>query len=435
MGGWSGTDPASDVVELCRQLIRIDTSNYGDSSGPGERVAAEFVAAQLAECGIASRMFEQIAGRTSVVARWGDGDLPPLLIHAHLDVVPAGEGAWSTPPFGGELRDGCVWGRGAVDMKNFIAMLLSVIRARTLDGRPPARPVVLAFVADEETDGTLGAGFLVDEHPELFDGCVAAIGEVGGFTTHVRGRRLYLVETAEKGHNWFRVSAEGRQGHGSMISDENAVARVAGAAARLAAQEWPVRTSGPAARLLRTIAEMAGVDPAQASVDELLDELGPARRMIGAGMRNVSNPTVLSGGQKVNIVPASAHAFVDGRSLPGEEAAFWRAVGELVGADCTVDRVTDLPGWESPYGVDVTDAMERAILRHDPEARIAPFTLSAGTDAKHFRRLGIPCYGFVPLQVGPDLDYTALFHGVDERVPVAALEFGARVLDTFLDEF
>ena len=432
-------DPAAEVVELCRDLIRIDTTNYGDDSGPGERKAAEYVATLLDEVGIESRCYEPEPGRTSVVAHWGGdpsgaGDKGALLLHGHLDVVPAAAEDWQVDPFSGEILDGYLWGRGAVDMKDFDAMLLSVVRARTRAGRLPDRPIVLCFTADEEAGGHKGAEVLVREHPEEFEGCTEAVGEVGGFSATVRGRRLYLIEAAEKGMAWMKLSARGRAGHGSMINHENAVTELAAAVARIGAHEWPVRLTPTMRTLLATVGEIAGTDPTPENAQALVEEFGTATRMLGAVLRNTTNPTMLGAGYKVNVVPTGATAHVDGRFLPGFEDEFFATLAELCGEDIDVEWVSKQEPWEVPYEGALVDSMTRCLLAEDPDALVAPYLMSGGTDAKHFKKLGMRSYGFTPLRLPADLDFTALFHGVDERVPVDALEFGARVFDRFLDE-
>ena len=432
-------DPAGEVVELCRDLIRIDTTNYGDSSGPGERKAAEYVASLLDEVGIESRFHESEPGRTSVVARWGGGsstgdDTGALLLHGHLDVVPAAAEDWQVDPFSGEIRDGYLWGRGAVDMKDFDAMLLSVVRARARAGREPDRPVVLAFTADEEAGGHKGAEPLIADHPEWFEGCSEAVGEVGGFSATVRGRRIYLIEAAEKGMAWMRLTARGRAGHGSMMNRENAVTALSAAVARIGAHEWPVRLTPTMQVLLASVAELAGTEATPENAEALVDEFGTATRMLGAVLRNTTNPTMLGAGYKVNVIPTEATAHVDGRFLPGFEDEFFSTLAELCGDDVDVQWVSKQPPWEVPYEGELVDAMTRCLLAEDPDAIVAPYLMSGGTDAKHFKKLGMRTYGFAPLRLPADLDFTALFHGVDERVPVDALEFGARVFDRFLDE-
>lgn len=427
-------DPAGEVVELCRELIRIDTSNYGDDDGPGERKAAEYVATLLDEVGIESRLYESRPGRTSVVANWGGSEGDRLLLHGHLDVVPAAAADWQFDPFSGEVRDGYVWGRGAVDMKDFDAMLLSVVRARQRAGRAPQRPVVLCFTADEEAGGHHGAQVLVDEHRDELEGCTEAVGEVGGFSTTVRGRRLYLIEAAEKGMAWMKLTARGRAGHGSMINSDNAVTRLSAAVARIGAYEWPVRLTPTMEVLLAAVGDLAGIEATPHNAPALVEEFGGAVRMLGAVIQNTVNPTQVQAGYKVNVVPTEATAHVDGRFLPGYEDEFFQTLRELCGDGIEWEFLSHQQPWETPYDGKLVAAMTRSIQAEDPEALVAPYTMSGGTDAKHFRRLGMRSYGFAPLRLPADLDFTALFHGVDERVPVDALQFGARVFDRFLDD-
>jgi acetylornithine deacetylase/succinyl-diaminopimelate desuccinylase-like protein len=431
----SSYDPAGEVVELCRDLIRIDTSNYGGTDdGPGERKAAEHVAALLDEVGISSSLYESEHGRTSVVAQWGGSSGDGLLLHGHLDVVPAAAEDWQVDPFSGEVQDGYLWGRGAVDMKDFDAQLLSVVRARQRAGAVPSRPITLCFTADEEAGGHLGAQVLVEQHADELAHCTEAVGEVGGFSATVRGRRIYLIEAAEKGMAWMRLTARGRAGHGSMINRDNAVTSLAAAVARIGAHEWPVRLTPAMQTLLASVGELAGTEATPENAEALVEEFGGAARMMGAVIRNTCNPTMLGAGYKVNVIPTEATAHVDGRFLPGFDDEFFATIAELVGEDISVEYVSNQPAWETPYDGALVDAMTRSILAEDEEAIVAPYLMSGGTDAKHFRKLGMRSYGFAPLRLPADLDFTALFHGVDERVPVDALEFGARVFDRFLDE-
>lgn len=430
-------DPAGEVVELCRELIRIDTSNYGDQEGPGERKAAEYVATLLDEVGIESRLYESEPGRTSLVARWGgtsSSGKPPLLVHGHLDVVPAAAEDWQVDPFSGEVQDGFVWGRGAVDMKDFDAMLLSVVRARARAGRLPDRELVICLTADEEAGGHKGAEVIVEQHPDEIADCTEAIGEVGGFSATVRGRRIYLIEAAEKGMAWMRLTARGRAGHGSMINTDNAVTRLSGAVARIGAHDWPIRLTPTMEVLLATVADIAGTEATPDNAADLIDEFGSAARMLGAVIRNTANPTMLDAGYKVNVIPTEATAHVDGRFLPGYEDEFFDTLRRLCGEGVDIDFLSHQQPWETPYEGHLVDAMTRSLVAEDPDAVVAPYLMSGGTDAKHFTKLGMASYGFAPLRLPADLDFTALFHGVDERVPVDGLEFGARVLDRFLDE-
>ncbi|NRQ50733.1 M20/M25/M40 family metallo-hydrolase [Aeromicrobium stalagmiti] len=427
-----GYSPETEALEICRDLIRIDTSNFGDASGPGERKAAEYVAGSLAEVGIDSEIFESESGRASVVARWGNQDSPRpgLLIHGHLDVVPAQAADWSVDPFAAEVVDGYLIGRGAVDMKDFDGMLLSVVRARQRAGVIPDRPITLVFTADEEAGGVLGAHWLVEHHRDLFEGCTEAIGEVGGFSTEIGGRRLYLIESGEKGIAWMRLRARGTAGHGSMRNDDNALTHLAKGLIALGDHAWPAEP-GPSMELLLTkVRELTGAD---GSPDELLAHFGPAIRMIGAGMRNTTNATMLEAGYKHNVVPGEAVAYVDGRYLPGHGETFLPAVQEIVGDHVAVEAHIGDAALEYGFEGDLVDAMTVALHSQDPEAHIAPFLMSGGTDAKAWHKLGMTSYGFTPLRLPADLDFTALFHGVDERVPVESLEFGSRVFDEFLN--
>jgi acetylornithine deacetylase/succinyl-diaminopimelate desuccinylase-like protein len=427
-----GYAPDTEALEICRDLIRIDTSNFGDSSGPGERKAAEYVAASLAEVGIESQILESEQGRASVVARWGNQDSPKpgLLIHGHLDVVPAQASDWTIDPFAAEVVDGYLFGRGAVDMKDFDAMLLSVVRARQRAGVIPDRPITLVFTADEEAGGVLGAHWMVEHHPHLFEGCTEAIGEVGGFSTEVGGKRLYLIETGEKGIAWMRLRARGTAGHGSMANHDNAVTHLAQGLIRLGEHAWPAEPGPSMQLLLAKVRELTGTD---GTPDELLEHFGPAVRMIGAGMRNTSNATMLEAGYKHNVIPGEAIAYVDGRYLPGHADSFVPTVQQVVGDRVAVESYMSQPALEYAFEGDLVDAMTVALHSQDPDAHIAPFVMSGGTDAKAWEKLGITSYGFVPLRLPADLDFTALFHGVDERVPVESLEFGARVFDELLN--
>ncbi|MBV9832338.1 MAG: M20/M25/M40 family metallo-hydrolase, partial [Marmoricola sp.] len=409
-------DPASEVVEICQDLIRIDTTNFGDQPGPGERKAAELVATLLDEVGLEPELWEAEPGRTNVLARWGGQGGPaagdPVLVHGHLDVVPADADDWQVHPFSGEIRDGQLWGRGAVDMKDFDAMLLSVVRARARAGAVPDRPLVLCFTADEEAGGTKGAGPLVEAKREWFEDCTYAIGEVGGFSTTVRGRRLYLVEAAEKGMAWMRLTATGHAGHGSMRHPDNAVTTLAEAVARIGRHPWPVELTPTMKVLLATVGELAGVEATPDNAEDLVQEFGSAARMIGAVLRHTTNPTMLEAGYKVNVVPGRASAQVDGRFLPGKEDEFVATLRELAGPDVDIEWITKMNGLETPYDGAMADAMTASILEEDPDAVVAPYLMSGGTDAKYFTDLGMRAYGFAPLRLPEDLDFTGLFHGV-----------------------
>jgi acetylornithine deacetylase/succinyl-diaminopimelate desuccinylase-like protein len=424
-----------EVATLCRDLIRIDTSNYGDHSGPGERLAAEYVAALLGEVGLEPVMLESHPGRTSVVTRirGEDPSRPALLMHGHLDVVPADAADWAVPPFSGETVDGSIWGRGAVDMKDMDAMILAVVRQRMRQGRRPPRDVVLAFLADEEAGGTWGARWLVDNHPGLFEGVTEAIGEVGGFSATIAGQRLYLVETAEKGMAWLRLTARGTAGHGSALQNNNAVTELAETVARIGRHEWPTRLTPSARAFLEAAAEALGLEFTPGAAPQVLAKLGPLARMIGAALVNTANPTMLNAGYKVNVVPGAASANVDGRFLPGHEEEFLAELDSLLGPGVRREFIHQDIALETTFDGDLCAAMTAALLAEDPGAKAVPYCMPGGTDGKSFSRLGIRCFGFAPLRLPADIDFFGMFHSVDERVPVDALRFGVRVLDGFLD--
>ena len=436
-GGRGATATAAaegEVAAICRDLIRIDTTNPGDHSGPGERKAAEHVAALLSGVGLEPTVLESHPGRASVVARIAgeDSSRPGLLIHGHLDVVPADAADWRRHPFSGEVADGCVWGRGAVDMKDMDAMILAVVRQRLREGRRPPRDVVLAFTADEEAGGSWGARWLVDNHPGLFEGVTEAIGEVGGFSETIGGQRFYLLQTAEKGMAWLRLTARGTAGHGSMVQPDNAVTELAEAVARIGRHTWPVRLIPSVRVFLEEACAALGTEFVPESPEAVLGKLGPISRIIGATMRNTVNPTGLKAGYKVNVVPQAATAEVDGRFLPGSEEEFFAEIDRLLGPGVARDFIHHDIALETTPDGSLYEAMSGALLAADPGARVVPYCLSGGTDAKSFSRLGIRCFGFTPLRLPTELDFSGMFHGVDERVPVDGLGFGVRVLDEFL---
>ncbi len=303
----SATD---EVAGLCSDLIRFDTSNFGPSGAKGEREAAEYVAAKLDDVGITSQLFESEPRRTTLVADWApegcDTSLPPLLIHGHTDVVPAVASDWQVDPFAGEIVDGYVWGRGAVDMKDFDAILLSVVRERVREGRAPRRPIRLVFTADEEAGGPLGATWLARTHPEFIADCTEAIGEVGGFSLSVNDQRLYLIQTAEKGLAWLNLIAKGSAGHGSMRNDDNAITSLAEAVSRIGNHTWPARIRPAQQQFLDAIEKVLGIEIRTDDAEQTLARLGSIARMVGATMSNTANPTMLEGGYKLNVIPGHA---------------------------------------------------------------------------------------------------------------------------------
>jgi acetylornithine deacetylase/succinyl-diaminopimelate desuccinylase-like protein len=431
------TSAQDEVVELCSELIRIDTSNPTSD----ERAAAEWVVGKLDEVGIESRLYESDPGRASVVTRVAGADRsrPALLLHGHLDVVPADPAEWSVHPFSGEEKDGCIWGRGAVDMKDMDAMLLALLRQWARTGERPPRDVVVAFVADEEAGGVKGARFLVDHHPDEFEGCTEAVSEVGGFSvTLPNDVRMYPIQTAEKGMAWMRLVARGRPGHGSMQHDDNAVIRLAEAVARVGRYEFPVVMTKTVRQFLEALSEQLGVeidlaaaDPAE--IEALIGRLGSLARMVGATLRNSANPTMLRAGYKSNVIPGGAEAVVDGRFLPGQEEEFERQIDALLGEGGVVrEWVHRDQAVETDFDGPLVEAMAAALRAEDDAALPVPYTMPGGTDAKSFERLGMRCFGFSPLLLPADLDFAPMFHGIDERVPTEALRFGVRVLQRFV---
>ncbi len=433
-----------EVVRICQDLLRIDSSNFGDGSGPGEREAAEYVMASLQEVGLEPELFESAPTRANVVVRLpgSDPSRPALVLHGHTDVVPAAAADWSVDPFSGEERDGLLWGRGAVDMKDMDAMILAVVRQMAREGRRPARDVVLAMFADEEAGGRFGAHHAVSTRPELFAGATEAISEVGGFSVQVGagpdgqgGRRAYLLQTAEKGIGWLRLVAEGRAGHGSQINTDNAVTHLAAAVARIGAHPWPMRLTPTVHALLQGVADLTGLpfDPEdEAGCERLVAALGSGARFVGATLRNTSNPSQLSAGYKANVIPGRAEAVLDSRFVPGDGEEVRRVLTELAGPHVRIEEIVGDVALEVPFSGSLVDAMVDALVAEDPEAVVLPYMLSGGTDNKALSRLGITGYGFAPLRLDGSLDFPAMFHGVDERVPTDALVFGTRVLDRLL---
>ncbi|MDT0491101.1 M20/M25/M40 family metallo-hydrolase [Streptomyces sp. NPDC012600] len=427
-----------EVVTFTSELIRIDTTNRGGGDCR-ERPAAEYAAERLAGAGLEPVLLERTPGRTNVVARipGTDPTADALLVHGHLDVVPAEPADWSVHPFSGEVRDGVVWGRGAVDMKNMDAMILAVVRGWAREGFRPPRDIVIAFTADEEDSAVDGSGFLADRHAGLFEGCTEGISESGAFTFHAgHGLSLYPIAAGERGTGWLKLTAEGRAGHGSKVNRENAVTAVAAAVARIGEHEWPLRLTPTVRAAITEIAALHGItvdlDDPGFDVPQLLAKLGPAATLVQNTVRNSSNPTMLGAGYKVNVIPGHATAFIDGRFVPGGEDEFHE----------TLDRLTGpLVSWEfyhreqallAPVDSPTYAKLRAAVEKFDPGAHTVPYCMSGGTDAKQFAKLGITGYGFSPLKLPPGIDYQALFHGVDERVPVDALHFGVRVLDHYL---
>lgn len=427
-------EAASEVVQLCQDLIRFDTQNWGEGKANPERIAADYIAEKLAEVGVESQIFESAPGRANLFARipGKNPDRPALVVHGHTDVVPADASEWSVDPFEAVIKDGCVWGRGAVDMKDMDAMIVAGVRALVRNNVQPDRDLIIAFFADEEAGSTYGSHWVVKNHPEVFEGASEAISEVGGYSVDIRGQRAYLVQTAEKGMEWVRLTAHGSAGHGSQINNDNPVVKLAAAVARIGEHEWPTEPPAATRELLAGVSELTGIENTEANRDKLLAELGSALKFVGATFQTTANPTALDAGYKHNVIPGQASALIDCRPLPGRNEDALLTLKELAGPDVVVEQVISGVSLETPFAGDLVERMKEAIEVEDPGAAVLPYTLSGGTDNKALSELGITGYGFAPLKLTGDLDFPAMFHGVDERVPLEALDFGARTLVRFM---
>ena len=433
----ASSSPEGETVEICRNLIRIDTSNYGSGDAKGERRAAEYVAGLIEEVGLSTTVLESAPGRANVFARieGTDPSADALLVHGHLDVVPAIGADWSVDPFGGEIRDGMIWGRGAVDMKDMDAMMISVLRHMVRTGDRPRRDIVFGFFADEEAGMVYGSHWIAEHHRGLFDGVTDAISEVGGYSATIGGRRAYLLQTAEKGLMWLRLNAQGTAGHGSQINGDNPVTRLSRALANIGEHQWPIELTKTTRAFLDSVTELTGVEFDPQNPQRLLAELGSVARFVGATLQTTANPTMLEAGYKVNVIPGSAQAGLDVRYLPGQREVVLEKLAELAGDGVSFEFESDDIALEVPFSGTVVDAMVDALHAEDPEAVVLPYMLSGGTDNKSLDPLGITGYGFVPLRLPDELDFPSMFHGVDERVPTDSLEFGSRVLHRLLTRY
>lgn len=424
----------ADVIEICRDLIRIPSVNYGDGRGD-EAEVSRYVQRKLQEVGISAEIFESAPNRCNVIANipGSDRSLPGLVMNGHLDVVPASAEDWTVDPFSADVKDGCIWGRGAVDMKDMDAMMLGIFRLWARHNFRPRRSIVLAFFADEEAGGIFGSRWMVENHPEIFSRCSEAVSEVGGFSVTLRNsKRVYLIETSQKGIEWLNLTAKGVAGHGSLLNENNAVTRISKAVTEIGEYRWPQRLTRTNKKLFQKISEITGIPYNEENLQPLLDQLGPAAKMIGATLRNTANPTMLNAGYKANVIPQTASAVIDGRTVPGFEPELIVTLKEIIGEDIEINAiVSDIP-LEAEFEVDLVDKMKAALYAEDPEGIAVPYVLSGGTDNKALARLGIKGYGFSPLKLPSEIDFMALFHGVDERIPIESLKFGARTLYKFL---
>ena len=429
------TQLEDETILLCQEMIRIPSVNYGEAKGD-ERKIAEYVSAKLSEVGISNEVIESAKNRCNVVAKipGKNPKLPGLVVHGHIDVVPVNEKDWSMDPFGGEIKDGFIWGRGAVDMKDMDAMILATVRMWQRIKYQPERNILLVFFGDEEAGSTYGSRWLVKNRPEIFAGYSEAVSEVGGFSlTITGGHRLYLVEAAQKGIQWIKLTATGRAGHGSFINPDNAVTKISQAVERIGSYDWPQIETKTGAKFFKKVAELVGEKYEKTNFKHLLKHLGGASKMIGATIQNTANPTMLNAGYKENVIPQTASAVIDGRFLPGFENELHETIKKLAGPEIEMEILVRDKALEVDFEGDLVDQMVNAISTEDPDGIVVPYLMSGGTDNKALSDLGIKGYGFSPLKLPADLDFFALFHGVDERVPVEGLKFGVRTLYRFLE--
>jgi acetylornithine deacetylase/succinyl-diaminopimelate desuccinylase-like protein len=429
-------DNLSETARIARDLIRFDTSNWGNGRANSETEAARYVGAFLESLGLTTTYIDAAPGRTSVVTRipGANPELPALVVHGHLDVVPVDPTQWTVDPFAGEIRDGMLWGRGAVDMKNMDAMILTAIAEILRAGDKPNRELIVAFFSDEEDGGDFGSHYLVTHHPELFAGATEAISEVGGYSVTIGDERAYLIQTGEKALVWATITAHGDAAHGSRVIPNNAVTKLAEAVVALGRTEWPVHMTNTTTALVAELATMLNLPP-DTDPREVIAATGLAGGFLSPSLATTSNPTQLNAGYKHNVIPESASAAIDIRPLPGTEDEVLAAIRAIVGPEIDIEIAVKDIGLENEFDTPIVDAMAASLNAFDPGARMLPYLLSGGTDNKALSTLGIRGYGFAPLKLPADLDFPGMFHGVDERVPLDALDFGHRVLTDFLRRY
>ena len=429
-----------DPATLLQQLIRFDTTNP-----PGnEAECISFINSLLTKAGIKTKILARSPERPNLVARLpGRGSAPPLLLYGHVDVVTTENQQWRHPPFEGGITDGFIWGRGALDMKGGVAMMLAaLLRARHENLALPG-DVIFAALSDEEAGGDFGAKYLVEEHPDLFAGVRYAIGEFGGFTLYIGKRRFYPIQIAEKQMCWMRATVRGPGGHGSMPIRGGAMAKLGELLRNLDRHRLPVRVT-PAARLMfeGMAASLGGLNgfilrqllnPRLTNV--ILDRLGPRARIFDPLLHNTVSPTVVRASDKTNVIPSEVSVELDGRLLPGcgpdDIIAELRAI---VGDDVELEVLRYDPGPTDP-DMGLFDALAGILRDMDPEGVPIPLLLSGVTDGRFFSRLGIQTYGFLPMQLPEDFNFVQTIHAADERIPVEAVEFGAHAIYKALQRF
>jgi acetylornithine deacetylase/succinyl-diaminopimelate desuccinylase-like protein len=431
---------ADDAVRMCQALLRMDTTNP-----PGnERICADYLARELAEVGYKPQLLEAVPGRTNLVVRHrGSGVRPPLLLTAHLDVVEADPAKWERPPFSGDEHDGCLWGRGAIDMKNMAAMCTAVMRRLAATETRLARDVIFAAVADEEAGCDLGSRFLVEQHRSLVE-AEYAIGESGGFSLHLGDATFYPVQVAEKGFCWIRARVTGEPGHGSMPRADSAVTRLGEALAALGRTSLPVhptryvsdfldalRARQPA--LIQPLVKLVARPRLLARVARLVPNASIARSF-SALLANTASATVVRAGAKTNVIPGLAEFEIDGRTLPGQtDADLMGELRAILGPGVELEILKSAPPTiTEPIASPLFDIIRAEVEHREPDARVIPYMIPGFTDAKYFTQMGARWYGFSPVKIekGSGIRFADMFHGHNERIPVAGLAWGADVLDS-----
>ena len=434
-----------DAQTMCQALLRMDTTNP-----PGnERACADYLDGKLREVGYQPTILESAPTRANLVCRHrGNGSRPPLLLTAHLDVVEAYPEHWDHPPFSGVIADGCLWGRGAIDMKNMAAMSAAVMRRLAREKKVLDRDVIFAAVADEEAGCDLGSAWLVENHRELVE-AEYAIGESGGFSLHLGKKTFYPIQVAEKGICWVRAVVRGEPGHGSMPRGDNAVLALSSAVSKLVPGAFPAHPTQWVKEFLTAVADaqpailrpLLRVFSNPTLLAKLIKHLPekPTTRGFAAILSNTASPTVLSGGAKINVIPSEASVLIDGRTLPGQsDEDFLRELGHILGPDVELEIVKSAPPVVTePVASPLYDIISEEIIKREPEATVVPYMIPGFTDAKYFTKTGAKWYGFSPIKIerGSGIRFAEMFHGHNERVPVAGLHWGTEVLYDVVTRF
>lgn len=427
-------------VEILQRLIQFNTTNP-----PGHEAACiGYIRDLLNEAGIESTLVAKDPDRPNLIARLpGEGKAPPLLLYGHVDVVTTENQRWQQAPFEGKLIDGYVWGRGALDMKGGMAMMVAAFMRANAEGLHPPGDIVLAIVSDEEAGGDYGAKFLVEEHPELFKDIKHAIGEFGGFTLTLGGKRFYPIMISEKQVCWMKATVRGQGGHGSMPEKGGATAKLAKFLKALDEKDLPVHVT-PATKLMvdamaSALGGLQGFILGQltnpALTDLVLKTLGSRVRSFYPLFRNTASPTIIHSSDKVNVIPSEISVELDGRLLPGQTPEdMIRELKAIAGDDVEFELIQYEPGPAEP-DMTLFNTLADILKEADPEGIPIPLILSGVTDGRFFSQIGIQTYGYLPMTLPEDFNFADVIHAADERVPAAAIEFGAQAIYKALSRF